>query len=353
MLAGPSGFASAGRRDGLRAAMRSLTRSQASGTRTWECTSMTFARFPPTDYFAARALRGGLRRCCRRSQCPREKFSRAATFGKDDSRACTGHSFQEIVCAWASWVASVRSAASLDWFRLMGLLIHPRRFREMGSSARRWMRGRRFGRPLLIILDRYTAKTAQRGVAVLLNASGQGEFVAIQSATIMVKSNSVSTARREFIKFLAASPYVAALGGVASFFETSGLAQSSPQTSDVITSPAGAFDVFDFEEAAHRKVMQGHWAYMASGVDDDGTLRANREGFKHIELRPRRLHDATKVDMRVDFSARPTTARFFFARPAARNLFLPTANCPWLARPKRATRCSFSPRLLPHRSKMW
>ena len=39
---------------------------------------------------------------------------------------------------------------------------------------------------------------------------------------------------------------------------------------------------------------------MASGVDDDGTLRANREGFKHIELRPRRLRDATKVDMRVD-----------------------------------------------------
>ena len=39
---------------------------------------------------------------------------------------------------------------------------------------------------------------------------------------------------------------------------------------------------------------------MASGVDDDGTLHANREAFKHIELRPRRLHDATKVDMRVD-----------------------------------------------------
>jgi isopentenyl diphosphate isomerase/L-lactate dehydrogenase-like FMN-dependent dehydrogenase len=40
---------------------------------------------------------------------------------------------------------------------------------------------------------------------------------------------------------------------------------------------------------------------MASGVDDDGTLHANREGFKHVELRPRRLRDATKVDMHVDF----------------------------------------------------
>src|SRR6202050_5244303 len=113
-------------------------------------------------------------------------------------------------------------------------------------------------------------------------------------------NKSTRTARREFIKFLAASPYVAALGGVGAFFEQTGFAQSMQETSDVITSPAGAFDVFDFEEAAHRKVNPGHWAYMISGVDDDGTLRANREGFKHIELRPRRLRDATKVDMRVE-----------------------------------------------------
>src|ERR1700752_3982720 len=93
------------------------------------------------------------------------------------------------------------------------------------------------------------------------------------------------TARREFIKFLAASPYVAALGGVAAFFEQSGLAQSMQETSYGIASPAGARGFFGFEEAAHRKVLQGHWAYMASGVDDDATLRPNREGFKHIELR--------------------------------------------------------------------
>src|SRR5437016_4661338 len=99
-------------------------------------------------------------------------------------------------------------------------------------------------------------------------------------------------ARREFIKFLAASPYVAMLGGVSAF-----LPQSA---SELITDPAKALNVFDFEEVAHRKVMPGHWAYMASGVDDDATLRANREGFRHVQLRPRRLHDATLVDMRVD-----------------------------------------------------
>jgi 4-hydroxymandelate oxidase len=116
----------------------------------------------------------------------------------------------------------------------------------------------------------------------------------------MSYSTATATARREFLKFLAASPYVAAFGGVAKFLEQTAFAQTTQVASEVITEPAKALDVFDFEEAAHRKVLPGHWAYMASGVDDDATLHANREGFKHVELRPRRLRDATKVDMHVD-----------------------------------------------------
>ncbi len=107
-------------------------------------------------------------------------------------------------------------------------------------------------------------------------------------------------ARREFLKFLAASPYVAALGGVAGFLPQAARPQSAQESSGLIAKPSEALNVFDFEEVAHRKVSRGHWTYMASGVDDDGTLHANREAFKHIELRPRRLRDATKVDMRVD-----------------------------------------------------
>ncbi len=64
--------------------------------------------------------------------------------------------------------------------------------------------------------------------------------------------------------------------------------------------PKEAFSVMDFEEATRRKVDPVHWAYLASGVDDDATLRANREGFQHIQLRPRRLRDASKIDMRTD-----------------------------------------------------
>ena len=115
----------------------------------------------------------------------------------------------------------------------------------------------------------------------------------------MTDSHSAA-ARREFLKFLVASPYVAALGGVAAFLEQRTFAQPGQGAADALTSPADALNVLEFEEAARRKVLPGHWAYMASGVDSDVTLRANRDGYSHVQLRPRRLRDATKVDMRVE-----------------------------------------------------
>jgi 4-hydroxymandelate oxidase len=130
-------------------------------------------------------------------------------------------------------------------------------------------------------------------------------------------------ARREFLKFLAASPYVAAFGGVAAFLQQGAFGQSAQEASDVITNPASALNVFDFEEAAHRKVQPGHWAYMASGVDDDATLRANREGFKHVELRPRRLRDATKVDMRVELFGTVYDSPIFLCPTGGEKSFYP------------------------------
>ena len=112
-------------------------------------------------------------------------------------------------------------------------------------------------------------------------------------------SNIHSAARRQFLRFLAASPYVAALGGAAAFLERRGLAQEGANDA-VISTPADALSVFDFEEAARRRVLPGHWSYMASGVDDDATLHANREVFKHVQLRPRRLHDPRLVDMKTN-----------------------------------------------------
>lgn len=133
----------------------------------------------------------------------------------------------------------------------------------------------------------------------------------------------LSAHRREFLRFLAASPYVATCGGIAAFLPHYDLAQNSPASTDVIASPADALDVFDFEEAARRKVQQGHWAYVESGVDGDDTMRANREGFKHVELLPRRLRDATHVDMHVTLFGEHFDSPIFLCPTASQKILHP------------------------------
>jgi hypothetical protein len=58
-------------------------------------------------------------------------------------------------------------------------------------------------------------------------------------------------ARRQFLKFLAASPYVAACGGLSVFLEQRIFAQNGAASpaGEVIASPADALNVLDFEES--------------------------------------------------------------------------------------------------------
>ena len=75
----------------------------------------------------------------------------------------------------------------------------------------------------------------------------------------------------------------------------------SPRNLDkLISTPKEAINVFDFEPVMQKNVPPAHFGYMASGIDDEVTLRANREGFQKFVLRPRRLVDVSKVDMSVD-----------------------------------------------------
>src|SRR5262249_34760180 len=43
-----------------------------------------------------------------------------------------------------------------------------------------------------------------------------------------------------------------------------------------------------------------HFGYLSTGVDDDATLRANREGFARFQIRPRRLVDVSRVDTSME-----------------------------------------------------
>jgi 4-hydroxymandelate oxidase len=124
----------------------------------------------------------------------------------------------------------------------------------------------------------------------------------------MASSAQVAASRRKFLQFLAGSPLLA--GAASRAFAGEGmipgtklpdpLAWGPMRTEDLIASPKEAINVFDFEPVARKNVPPAHFGYMASGIDDEVTLRANREGFLKFQLRPRRLVDVSKVDMGVD-----------------------------------------------------
>src|SRR6267143_6081999 len=117
--------------------------------------------------------------------------------------------------------------------------------------------------------------------------------------------------RRKFLQMLSGSPLLASLGFLAGSFSSLlaagevtdkkflGWFDSLQQSEDVITSPDQAFDVMDFEPAARKILPPAHFGYLATGVDDDGTVRANREGYTRIQIRSRRLVDVENVDMSV------------------------------------------------------
>jgi isopentenyl diphosphate isomerase/L-lactate dehydrogenase-like FMN-dependent dehydrogenase len=93
----------------------------------------------------------------------------------------------------------------------------------------------------------------------------------------------VSLFRREFLRFLAGSPLL--------------LWQKDER---LIEAPAEALSVLEFEPVAKKVLPPAHWGYLTTGVDDDLTLRANREAFTKIQIRARRLVDVSNVDLSVE-----------------------------------------------------
>ena len=79
----------------------------------------------------------------------------------------------------------------------------------------------------------------------------------------------------------------------------------------------------DFEEAARKALPPAHWGYMTSGVDDDATLKANREGFQHIQLRPRRLVDVSKPDLKVNLFGSTWETPIFLCPVGSQKAFHP------------------------------
>src|SRR5262245_53501053 len=114
--------------------------------------------------------------------------------------------------------------------------------------------------------------------------------------------------RRQFLRFLAASPLLASAGFTIDPFNLvprqntidASLLETLDKTGgNVITSADQALDVMEFEPVARKVLPPAHFGYLATGVDDDATVRANSDGFKNVQIRSRRLVNVEKLDTSV------------------------------------------------------
>ncbi len=66
-----------------------------------------------------------------------------------------------------------------------------------------------------------------------------------------------------------------------------------------------------------------HLGYLISGVDDDATLKLNRESFAHYQLRPRRLVDVSKPDLRTEIFGVTWESPIFLCPVGGQKMFNP------------------------------
>ncbi|MDA9909012.1 alpha-hydroxy-acid oxidizing protein [Gammaproteobacteria bacterium] len=104
--------------------------------------------------------------------------------------------------------------------------------------------------------------------------------------------------RRKLLQYLAGSPLLAASLGLPAI--PSIAAQRLDDKDYIAESAQWAVNVFDMENVALRNWNQAHWTYISQGVDDELTLRANREGYERLHLRARRLIDVSTINRQTE-----------------------------------------------------
>lgn len=111
------------------------------------------------------------------------------------------------------------------------------------------------------------------------------------------------TALRNLIGFAAASPFYAA-------------------EEDANT----PINIHEFEEAAKRKLHKLAYDFIAGGVEDELTLRANRAAYERVFLVPRFMVDVSKVSTSVELLGMKLDSPVIIAPTGGKNLVLPRAD---------------------------
>ena len=156
-----------------------------------------------------------------------------------------------------------------------------------------------------------------------------------------------AASRRQFLKFMSASPLfmsgsVAALAGESPSKLPDPMMWAPQNLEELIKSPKEAINVFDLEPVCRKNVPPSHFGYMSSGLDDEVTLRANREGFLKFHCGRAVSSTSARSTCERTFSASPTTRRSWWRRWAASARSTTRANWRPPAAPRPATTCRFS-----------
>src|SRR6201999_2152864 len=96
-----------------------------------------------------------------------------------------------------------------------------------------------------------------------------------------MSTHHIRTNRRRFLQFVAASPLFAHIARAEGIEGADPVDWAPRDLAKLIADPKEALDVFDFEPVMKKNVPPAHFGYMATGADDEMTLRANRESFRH------------------------------------------------------------------------
>jgi 4-hydroxymandelate oxidase len=126
-------------------------------------------------------------------------------------------------------------------------------------------------------------------------------------------------ALRQFLTFAVGSPFYAHF---VEAMQREGTIYP-PTYDDEVMRPV---NLHEMEEIAKNKIHKLAYDFIAGGVEDELTLRANREALNRIYLRPRVMVDVSKVDPSVELLGKKLDFPILLAPTGGKNLVIPDAD---------------------------
>lgn len=98
-------------------------------------------------------------------------------------------------------------------------------------------------------------------------------------------------------------------------------AQVFRKAAEPITSASQVLNVMEFEPLAREALPPAHFAYIATGADDDRTVTRNHDAFSHYEIRARRFNDVSRIDTTTTVFGNQWSSPLYLSAVSAQGAF--------------------------------